>query len=397
MPDDADPANARPVYPGEFRRSLLARLDGRLVDIVPPTPSIVGKDFSFRDWYRGVTRSGGPYVSAAYQTQARNHANVVGVAAVVRALSGTGHVGRRLAIIVLAYRLDTIQSFVSRFAQRQGLGVTITDQRGTLLAAPRPARGAGPATLARDPLIAAALRGRSGIGERRHEGRNLIVAWAPVPGLGWTVLTEEPTARAFAEVTTLRRTVLIIAAILTLVLLGGIGLLNETLRLLQQAQEQVQQMARTDALTSLPNRRAWDEALPREIARAKRDGTPLTLGMIDLDNFKAYNDTQGHPAGDDLLANTATAWTAQLRETDLLARYGGEEFIVALPNCTPDAATEVLGRICRYVPEGQTCSIGVASWNGQETAQQLTTRADAALYQAKRAGRDRISNAPDPT
>jgi len=384
------------VRPG-IGTAFLAWADGRLVDIVPPTPSIIGKDFSFRDWYVGVKRSGGPYVSEAYQTQAANRANVVGVAAMVRTLPGSGRRGRPLAVLVLAYRLDRIQATVSRFAQRQGLGLTITDQRGTVLAAPGLPTGSPLATIADDPLIAAALNGRSGVGEHLRKGRDTVVAWSPVPGLGWTVLTESPVSRAFADVSRLRRTVLIIAVGLALVLLAGIGLLNMTLRLRQRAQEEVQQMASTDALTSLLNRRAWNEALPRELARAKRDNAPLTLGMIDLDKFKAFNDTHGHQAGDELLANVATAWSACLRETDLLARYGGEEFIVALPNCTPDAAAVVFARICACVPREQTCSIGVASWDGQETPAHLVSRADAVLYEAKRAGRDRILAAPHPT
>ncbi len=380
------------VRPG-IGTAFVARPDGRLVDIVPPTPSIVGKDFSFRDWYRGVTRSGAPYVSEAYQTQASNRANVVGVAAPVRDFASGGRAGERLAILVLAYRLDTIQSVVSRFAQGQELGLTITDQRGTVLAAPGLAPGAPLATLARDSLIAAALAGRSGVGERRRHDRESVLAWAPVPELGWTVLAEVPASRAFAGVATLRRTVLSIAAVLALVLLAGIWLLNITLRSRQQAQDEVRHLARTDTLTSLPNRRAWDEALPRELARARRDGLPVSVGMIDLDYFKAFNDSYGHQAGDELLADAATAWTAQMRTTDLLARYGGEEFVIVLPNCAQDDAHRVLERIRDRVPEGQTCSIGFACWDGEESGEHLVARADAGLYRAMREGRHRMVSA----
>ncbi len=169
-------------------------------------------------------------------------------------------------------------------------------------------------------------------------------------------------------------------------------LLNANLRLRQAAQDEARKVARVDALTSLPNRRAWEEALPRELARARRDGKPFTVAMIDLDNFKKFNDTHGHQAGDDLLAEAAHAWVAQLRETDLLARYGGEEFIAALPDCPPNEADHVLTRLRNHVPSGQTCSIGVATWDRRETDKTLAARADAALYKAKRAGRDQIIN-----
>lgn len=98
--------------------------------------------------------------------------------------------------------------------------------------------------------------------------------------------------------------------------------------------------------------------------------------MIDLDYFKAFNDSYGHQAGDELLADAATAWTAQMRTTDLLARYGGEEFVIVLPNCAQDDAPRVLERIRDRVPEGQTCSIGFACWDGEESAERLVARAD---------------------
>ena len=135
-------------------------------------------------------------------------------------------------------------------------------------------------------------------------------------------------------------------------------LLNANLRLRQVAQDEARKVARVDALTSLPNRRAWDEALPRELARARRDGKPFTVAMIDLDNFKKFNDTHGHQAGDDLLADAARAWIAQLRETDLLARYGGEEFIAALP----DSSLNRPGVVGDFWPWKQGRSYAYRSW-----------------------------------
>jgi diguanylate cyclase (GGDEF)-like protein len=148
--------------------------------------------------------------------------------------------------------------------------------------------------------------------------------------------------------------------------------------------------ARTDQLTGLPNRRTWDDELPRELARARRGGEPLSLAILDLDRFKAYNDTYGHPAGDRLLRGAAAAWTERLRTTDLLARYGGEEFAVLLPGCDTEAATKVVECLRGAVPDDETCSIGVATWDGDESCDALVARADAALYRAKGAGRDRV-------
>ena len=115
--------------------------------------------------------------------------------------------------------------------------------------------------------------------------------------------------------------------------------------------------------------------------------------MLDLDHFKKYNDSYGHPAGDRLLRAVAAGWVTRLRETDLLARYGGEEFGVVLPGCDIDSARQVLDELRVCMPDGTTCSIGVAVWDGAESHEQLVSRADQALYDAKRGGRDRITAA----
>lgn len=148
-------------------------------------------------------------------------------------------------------------------------------------------------------------------------------------------------------------------------------------------------VARTDELTGLPNRRAWEEALTRELARAERDGTPLSVGFIDLDRFKAFNDQRGHQAGDRLLKEIAAAWREELRTSDVVARYGGEEFSVALPGCDLDDATALIERLRSVVPEGETCSAGIALWDRDEAGEVLLGRADKALYAAKAAGRNR--------
>ena len=147
--------------------------------------------------------------------------------------------------------------------------------------------------------------------------------------------------------------------------------------------------ASSDGLTGAANRRAWEEELPRALAEARRTGAPVSLVMLDLDHFKLYNDTHGHPAGDALLRDTVVAWRQRLRSTDLLFRYGGEEFAVLLAGCGPAEAMVVAEQLRAVVPDGQTCSAGVGGWDRREAAEQLVQRVDAALYRAKEAGRDR--------
>ncbi|HEV3233024.1 MAG TPA: bifunctional diguanylate cyclase/phosphodiesterase [Candidatus Dormibacteraeota bacterium] len=148
-------------------------------------------------------------------------------------------------------------------------------------------------------------------------------------------------------------------------------------------------LADRDGLTGLANRRRLDIELDREMARASRTETPLSVIILDLDNFKAFNDEMGHPEGDRHLQRSVAAWRNELRQGDLLARQGGEEFSLVLPDCGPDDARLIADRLRSAVPHGQTVSAGVAYWNGSETGSSLLGRADAALYEAKIAGRDR--------
>jgi diguanylate cyclase (GGDEF)-like protein len=149
-------------------------------------------------------------------------------------------------------------------------------------------------------------------------------------------------------------------------------------------------IARTDDLTGLANRRAWEELLPTELARAARDGSPMCVAMLDLDHFKSYNDEHGHQTGDRLLKAAAGAWRGELRATDVLARYGGEEFVVVLPRCDLEDALVLLARLRKATPEEQTVSAGLALWDGEEAPEALVARADEALYEAKNAGRNQV-------
>ena len=156
------------------------------------------------------------------------------------------------------------------------------------------------------------------------------------------------------------------------------------------------QHARTDLLTGVANRRAWDELLEAEIGRSRMHHADVLVAMIDLDDFKAYNDAHGHAGGDDHLKGCARAWGAEMRHSDVLARVGGEEFAVLLRDAGEEDAQRVLHRLARATPNSQTCSIGLATWDGREDAGHLMLRADEALYEAKETGRDRLVVAPPP-
>ena len=188
---------------------------------------------------------------------------------------------------------------------------------------------------------------------------------------------------------------------------GALAAVVQTLRDLtdeKAAQIALEQLATRDGLTGLANRRCFDDTLHAEWARAMRQQQPLSLLMVDVDNFKAYNDAHGHLGGDECLKRIACAVASEMRANDLVARYGGEEFAVILPNQSLKGAAIVAERIRSRVeqlrvPNGRdrdqpvTVSIGAATAIAatDTTASQLVATADAALYRAKHMGRNRIS------
>jgi diguanylate cyclase (GGDEF)-like protein len=161
--------------------------------------------------------------------------------------------------------------------------------------------------------------------------------------------------------------------------------------------------ATTDALTSLANRHAMEDTFPQQIAQCVENEKPVSLIMIDVDNFKQFNDMFGHIAGDRALSAVSKILRTQFRPRDLLVRYGGDEFAVLLPDVTVDQAVAIGERVCQAV-SGETgdgtdsliqiplkISMGVAELQHQETLDMLIRAADKALYRAKNAGRDTVS------
>ena len=161
--------------------------------------------------------------------------------------------------------------------------------------------------------------------------------------------------------------------------------------------KEVQRLADTDALTGIANRRTFGAALERELSRASRSGEQVTLVMLDVDHFKALNDTHGHQVGDEVLKHVASTLAANCRDFDVPARYGGEEFAVILPSCSAGESLVAAERLRKGISERTppvtvTASAGVSTYPTHAgDAESLIRAADEALYESKRAGRDRVT------
>jgi len=278
---------------------------------------------------------------------------------------------------------------------------------------------------------------------RGLEGEEVVGTMKAVPRLDWAVLAEVPASEAFRQVTRLRNvTVLIVAALLVAVGLFAyfLGLLitrpldrltraaaqvasgdldvhlpvvgggelkyvtevfNDMVARLRESRRGLERLSVTDDLTGLYNRRYLMDTLANEVRRSRRLDHPCALLMADVDHFKEYNDAYGHLAGDEALKRIAGVLRDTTRDVDCAARYGGEEFVVLMPETRAAGAIETAQRIRTRLATDElvggklSVSIGVSQFpDDGDAPEALLARADAALYRAKREGRDRVLRAP---
>ncbi|MDR0716213.1 MAG: diguanylate cyclase [Azoarcus sp.] len=227
-----------------------------------------------------------------------------------------------------------------------------------------------------------------GRGARRINDATDIADLSEVVGelLRETRLAQESTLRAGQELTQLRERV---------------DSANREIVRLQNELDTASRLVRHDPLTGVLNRKGLDEALAREISRVRRHDMQLCIALLDVDNFKQFNDTHGHAVGDSALCHLARAITETLRPQDIVARYGGEEFIILLPETAPAAANDILVRLQRELTRRIFCapgserllitfSAGIALLARDEDPGAAIARADRAMYTAKRAGKNRV-------
>jgi diguanylate cyclase (GGDEF)-like protein len=383
-------------------------------------------------------RTGNAFVGEAYWDA------VLGKAAIVLAVPIRQADGLFLGAFTAKVNLQSLADILQRLSPGRGRDVYLMTDEGRLVIRSR----VSSENLMRTRLAAptaSALFDREGqtVAYKRADGQEVVGALQRVPQLGWAAVAEMPRAEASRQADRLRNvTALMIAA-----LLGGVGLMAYVLGLLivrplgrltaaakvaagglpvdlpvsagdevglvtqvfnalvarlreRESQKELERLSVTDALTGLFNRRHLMDTLASEAQRSRRLRRPFSVLLADVDHFKKYNDTHGHLAGDAALVKIGAILGKMTRAVDWVARYGGEEFLVVLLETTIPTATVVAERIRAHVAAESfdggrmTLSIGVAECPAHgDTAESLIASADAAMYEAKSEGRDRVVTA----
>lgn len=308
-----------------------------------------------------------------------------------------------IGAIGLGIDVRELSQELTRYQQRYGARVLLVSRDGEVLldpALPRPATK--PASLRAvpglAPYVSQLLQKPATSLKIPHAPGILFVNSRQIPELGWVmVVLQQTDPRQDALLPILGQNLLIAALVSAVVLL----LANATVG---NYQRRLQQLATTDKLTGLLNRTAFDPLFDHLMQEASRRGEPLAMLLVDIDFFKAINDTHGHAAGDCVIQHVAAVLKQSIRRSDLVFRWGGEEFLILLPNCSLSQALERAEAHCQALRCGPppqlpgsdeplpvpTISCGVTPACAGESEQELLMRADHALYQAKLGGRDRV-------
>lgn len=343
-------------------------------------------------WFFSARDLRGEYEVKIDPNQQQNDATTVFINYQIR-----GYDGEFLGVTGVGMDLATMAGIIDRYRGDYRRTVYFTDRSGRITLHPA-ADIAYKAAVSDIPgmekIADTVLSAKEGSFEYSSNGETVLVKTRFIPELDWILFVErrESEATAAASGGLLSNIAIGLAAIF---LTGGAIAMA-----ISRFQSQLEMMATTDPLTGLHNRQVFDIELNGAFERARRQGTPLSLVIVDLDRFKSVNDKYGHLRGDEVLKNAASVLRAAVRKSDILARWGGEEFAILMENCDGEKAAESADGLRRKIAEEVTvpgapdhrisASFGVASMSAKEAGEMLLNRADAALYQAKADGRDRV-------
>ena len=336
------------------------------------------------------------FISHPFPTEATQGACCISFS---RRISGAD--GSFQGVAIAQMKVDYFRSLFQKLDLGANSTISLINTDGTLLIQ-QPGRDNARDDLRHDPIFNRLLKEHKGsfIAVSSKHGQEELYSFSEVGKLPLVVVVSLATEDVFAS---WRRNALLVGCVtlmLCITLLGLTWLLGRELQLRRKAEQTLEAMIRTDPLTELANRRKLDETLTTEWLRAQRTRKPLSLIMIDVDHFKSFNDTYGHPYGDEALRLVGkTLKTFVRRSTDLVARYGGEEFAMVLPDTHAEGAAQLAERIRHTIeqlppikPGGIPITVSLGTCTQQVTADDSQTRflhcADQALYEAKKNGRN---------
>jgi diguanylate cyclase (GGDEF)-like protein len=399
-----------------FDRSTTARFKGDILlldqhgDVLADSSLLEPKpaNFADREYFlaHAFNRDVGMFISRPYQGRCDCDYNGQWQISFSRRISSA--TGEFLGVAVASMRLAYFDQLFNSLDIGADSTLAIINDDGLLLAQKPFLQGNSIGkSFAGRPNVVRMLREGSGSFDSVSsvDRQQRLYTFSRVGNLPLTVVVALSSDEVFAA---WRRTAVVISGatgVLCLALLWLTWLLCRELRLRNCAEKELEQLAATDALTGVANRRTLDQTLRHEWFRAQRSGLPLSVLMIDADHFKAFNDRHGHPAGDEALRSLAEVIRNNVhRPTDLVARYGGEEFSVILAETDNEGARQIAERIREQVEQlptvagdehPMTVSIGISTWTTATdiSLEQVLFSADKALYQAKEGGRNRVVSA----
>lgn len=305
--------------------------------------------------------------------------------------------GRYIGATGVGLTLEAVHRLIREYQQRYERRIYFVDARGRVVLSEG---GAGVPANGQDlhahaglgPLLARILAERNGGYDYAAEDGRRLLNVHHIPEFGWYLFVEKNESEALAPI---RRSLLINLAVCLVVTAVALVLAQRTLH---RYQRRMETMASTDELTGLLNRRAFTELIDQLLADYQREPRPIAMLLVDVDHFKAINDQHGHAVGDQVLTHLAGLLQRSLRRSDIAVRWGGEEFLVVLKGCDLVEAGQLAEKLRRTVEQDReplaggpfrlTVSIGVSEFDGQESPDQAIHRADLALYEAKRSGRN---------
>ncbi|MGY2185065.1 diguanylate cyclase [Pseudomonas sp. SDO5591_S426] len=411
--DDLKQVSAQVRHLVLFDRSTTARYKGDILlldkhgevladsSLIEPKPG----NFADRDYFltHAFNRDSGMFISRPFKPRCDCAYSDEWQISFSRRISSP--TGEFLGVAVASMRLAYFDQLFNSLDIGTGSTLAIINDDGVLLAQKPFLEGNSIGkSFATRPNVVRMLREGSGSFDSVSsvDEQQRLYTFSRVGNLPLTVIVALSGDEVFA---TWNRTAIVISGatgILCIALLWLTWLLCRELRLRYNAEQELAQLAATDALTGVANRRTLDQTLRHEWFRAQRSGKPMSVLMIDADHFKAFNDRHGHQAGDEALRSLAEVIGANVhRPTDLVARYGGEEFSVILAETGHEGARQIAEHIRAQVEQlplvapdesPMTVSIGISTWNTASdiSLEQLLFLADKALYQAKERGRNRV-------